>query len=267
MEIPSRSNIPGTPNNALSLRRLLHSHLRMTLRTGEGPAADLYWKLTIKVSPTLRNRHPDSRCPHADSLSIWCAQKQPPARCALTAPAPRSHSPAATHRVAPFKRRVALRLGRGAVPRGAARNRGAPHRRRARQPRPQPRTGVQRGARGLWLRRGPRQTPTPRTSCLLYSRVFCGTRHHPLKLPPPGSSAQLWAPGGSGCGVIRCLPEQFQPVGVWQSLKEVGKAASLSGRARTSSTAGSSSQQQQSQSVQPPPHCRCGEGSPGTMTS
>lgn len=75
--------------------------------------------------------------------------------------------------------------------------------------------------------------------------------------------------GGAGRGVLRCLPEQFQPVGVWQSLKEVGKAASLSGRARTSSTAGSSSQQQQSQSVQPPPppHCRGGEGSQGTMTS
>lgn len=267
MEIPSRSNTLGTPNNAFSLRRLLQSNFRMTLRTGERPAADLHWKLTIKVSPTLRNRHPIAGI-HTRICSQFGAHRSSrpqDAHIRLRLPAP---TPAATHRVAPFKRRVALRLGREAVPREAARKRGTPHRRRARLPRPAPRSGVQRGARGLWLRRGPRQTPTPRTSCLLYSREFSGTRHHLLKLPPPGSSAQLWAPGESGCGVIQCLPEQFQPVGVWQSLKEVGKAASLSGRARTSSTAGSSSQQQQSQSVQPPPpHCRCGEGSQGTMTS
>lgn len=74
--------------------------------------------------------------------------------------------------------------------------------------------------------------------------------------------------GEEGRGGLACsLPEQFQPVGVWQSLKEVGKAASFTGRAMMSNMTGSSSQQKQSQSVQPPPHCRGGEASPSTMTS
>lgn len=62
------------------------------------------------------------------------------------------------------------------------------------------------------------------------------------------------------------LPEQFQPVGVWQSLKEVGKAASLSGRATMSSVTGRSNQQKQSQSVQLL-HWRAAEDSHNTMTS
>lgn len=61
------------------------------------------------------------------------------------------------------------------------------------------------------------------------------------------------------------LPEQFQPVGVWQSLKEVGKAASFTGRAMISSVTGSSSSQQKpSQSVQLL-HCR--GDSHSTMTT
>ena len=68
----------------------------------------------------------------------------------------------------------------------------------------------------------------------------------------------------SGAGVSD-LPEQFQPVGVWQSLKEVGKAASFTGRATMSSITGSSSSQQKpSQSVQLL-HCR--GDSHSTMTS
>lgn len=68
----------------------------------------------------------------------------------------------------------------------------------------------------------------------------------------------------SGAGVSD-LPEQFQPVGVWQSLKEVGKAASFTGRATMSSITGSSSSQQKpSQSVQLL-HCR--GVSHSTMTS
>lgn len=196
-------------------------------------------------------------------------------------PAPGSPlpSPADTRRVAPLKCGVALRRGRRAPPRGAARGRSAAHRRRARLPRPAPRSGGgQRGRPGVVVvglrgRRERRRAPTPETFSPSPFPCFHRDAASPSGVAfPELARATLSArrgSGGAGRGVLRCLPEQFQPVGVWQSLKEVGKAASLSGRARTSSTAGSSSQQQQSQSVQPPPppHCRGGEGSQGTMTS
>lgn len=75
------------------------------------------------------------------------------------------------------------------------------------------------------------------------------------------------ASSGEGVAGLRGLdlPEQFQPVGVWQSLKEVGKAASFTGRAMISSVTGSSSSQQKpSQSVQLL-HCR--GDSHSTMTT
>lgn len=79
-----------------------------------------------------------------------------------------------------------------------------------------------------------------------------------------GNASPLRGRRGSGAGVVD-LPEQFQPVGVWQSLKEVGKAASFTGRATMSSITGSSSSQQKpSQSVQLL-HCR--GDSHSTMTS
>lgn len=60
-------------------------------------------------------------------------------------------------------------------------------------------------------------------------------------------------PGAGGRRRGSRLPEQFQPVGVWQSLREVGNAASRAGRAASSSSTGSSSSQQKpSHSVQPP---------------
>ena len=101
------------------------------------------------------------------------------------------------------------------------------------------------------------------------SRVWSGWSRgagetHLGRLVCTGNARFLWGVKGSGAGVLD-LPEQFQPVGVWQSLKEVGKAASFTGRATISSITGSSSSQQKpSQSVQLL-HCR--GDSHSTMTS
>lgn len=206
-----------------------------------------------------------SRRPSLGLPSIRCAGKQPPAGCAHAArlPYPRAELP---------RLGGELRNSTGGSLTGGNRpqpRRWAPAEGAAAAPGP-----AERGAEG-----SPGAAATPGTGASPDARDFspslfpCIQRDaaSPAEVASSGARPSNFehptGHGGAGRRVLRCLPEQFQPVGVWQSLKEVGKAASLSGRARTSSTAGSSSQQQQSQSVQPPPHCRGGEGSQGTMTS